>query len=308
MRIAIIGRHAGLFHSIEKLRFAGHSIEYILTASAPADYTVREEEFKERARIMSIPYYCSNRITEGIDKFLRQHPCDIAVSMNYPTVLGKSTIDLFPLGILNAHGGDLPRYRGNACQAWAMINGEQHIGLCIHKMVANELDAGDVLARDLLPIDVNTVIADVYAWMEFRVPELFVSALSALSSNKEFILYRQMDMGTPLRCFPRVPTDAKIDWKRPAPMVVRHINASGPPYEGAYFDYQGERLRVLRATWVRSDPYVAVPGQIAFKHGSGAVDIACGESGFCRMSEVVRLDGSIVAPATLVSSVRHRFE
>ena len=37
----------------------------------------------------------------------------------------EEVIDFFELGILNAHGGDLPRYRGNACQAWAIINGEE---------------------------------------------------------------------------------------------------------------------------------------------------------------------------------------
>ena len=39
-------------------------------------------------------------------------------------MFSQSTIDLFPLGIL-IHGGDLPKYRGNACQAWAIINGEE---------------------------------------------------------------------------------------------------------------------------------------------------------------------------------------
>jgi methionyl-tRNA formyltransferase len=308
MRIAVIGRHASLFNSIEKLVSAGHKVECILTAPAPPDYAVGQDEFERQARAMSIPCYISNRITADIDRLLGQHSCDVAISVNYPTVIGKSTIDLFPLGILNAHGGDLPRYRGNACQAWAMINGERHIGLCVHKMVAGELDSGDVLAKDVLPIDVNTVIADVFAWIERRVPELFVNALSALWSDKTFILYRQTDVGTPLRCFPRVPADARVDWKLSASQVVRHINASGPPYEGAFFDYQGERLRVFRATWVRAEPYLAVPGQIAFRHGSGAVDIACGEDGFCRIAEVVRLDGSVVAPAVLVKSVRHRFE
>ncbi|MDH0089858.1 formyltransferase family protein [Achromobacter mucicolens] len=308
MRIAIIGRHASLLNSIERLIFAGHTIECILTAPAPSDYAVGQDEFESYARARSIPCYVANRITADVDRLLGRHSCDVAISVNFPTVIGKSTIDLFPLGILNAHGGDLPRYRGNACQAWAMINGERQIGLCVHKMVAGELDSGDVLAKDVLPIDVNTVIADVFAWIEQRVPELFVNALSALSSDKAFTLYRQIDAGTPLRCFPRTAADARVDWKLSAPQVVRHINASGPPYEGAFFDYQGERLRVFRATWIQADPYLAVPGQIAFRHGNGAVDIACGGNGFCRIAEVARVGGSVVAPTALVKSVRHRFE
>ena len=67
-------------------------------------------------------------------------------------------INYFNYGILNAHGGDLPRYRGNACQAWAILNGENKIGLCIHKMVGGELDSGDIISRDYLDIGENTKI------------------------------------------------------------------------------------------------------------------------------------------------------
>ena len=68
--------------------------------------------------------------------------------MNYTGIIPQSIIDIFQYGILNAHGGDLPRYRGNARQAWAH-NGEKSIGLCIHKMIGGEIDmCGDIIARD----------------------------------------------------------------------------------------------------------------------------------------------------------------
>ncbi|GAB1465742.1 hypothetical protein MASR2M54_12420 [Aliarcobacter cryaerophilus] len=56
---------------------------------------------------------------------MKKTDCEIAVSLNYSSIISQNVIDLFPLGVLNAHGGDLPRYRGNACQAWAIINGEE---------------------------------------------------------------------------------------------------------------------------------------------------------------------------------------
>ena len=48
----------------------------------------------------------------------------------------NKVISIFTLGILNAHGGDLPRYRGNACQAWAIINGEEktYVGYSLKKI------------------------------------------------------------------------------------------------------------------------------------------------------------------------------
>ena len=46
----------------------------------------------------------------------------------------------------NAHAGDLPRYRGNACANWAIINGEDKVGLSIHKMDAG-LDSGPIIQK-----------------------------------------------------------------------------------------------------------------------------------------------------------------
>ena len=78
------------------------------------------------------------------------------------------------MGILNAHGGDLPRYRGNACQAWAILNGEEKIGLCIHKMIGGELDSGNIIAKEFLKIDINTKVTQVWGWMSTSIPKLFL--------------------------------------------------------------------------------------------------------------------------------------
>ena len=92
---------------------------------------------------------------------------DVGVSLNFTKIIPKEIIDLFPLGILTAHGGDLPKYRGNACQAWA-FKWRKRIGLCIHKMVGNELDNGDIIAKDYLKIDDNTKITEILNWIKIN--------------------------------------------------------------------------------------------------------------------------------------------
>ena len=90
----------------------------------------------------------------------------MGISFNYRNITTQEVIDLFPLGILNGHGGDLPRYRGNACQAWAIINGEKRIRLCVHKMVGGELDSDDIIARDYYPLGLNSRVRQVLEWIE----------------------------------------------------------------------------------------------------------------------------------------------
>ena len=80
--------------------------------------------------------------------------------MNWLTMIAQSTLALFPWGVLNAHAGDLPRFRGNACPNWAILNGEPLVGLCIHEMIP-ELDAGPVLLRAHFPLSDDIYISDV---------------------------------------------------------------------------------------------------------------------------------------------------
>ena len=65
------------------------------------------------------------KIKNVYDDLKEYNNLDIGISYNYVDIINQDTIDLFKLGILNAHGGDLPRYRGNACQAWAILNKEK---------------------------------------------------------------------------------------------------------------------------------------------------------------------------------------
>jgi UDP-4-amino-4-deoxy-L-arabinose formyltransferase/UDP-glucuronic acid dehydrogenase (UDP-4-keto-hexauronic acid decarboxylating) len=304
MKIAVIGRTEILYETACRLNASGHEIVCILTAKEAPEYTRGTEDFRKLAEQLSVPYASSAKIIDYRD-FLVASGADIAVSINYSGVIPSVITDLFPLGILNAHGGDLPRYRGNACQAWAILNGEEKIGLCIHRMIGDELDSGDILARTYLPIDINSTIGQAMDWIGRATPGLFVDALEQLRRDPGFILERQSkDSALALRCYPRRPADGRIDWRKPAVEVLRLINASGKPYSGAFCDFEGQKLVVWRADLVEDDEvFCAVPGQITAL-GDGFVDVACG-IGKVRIREA-EVNGRSDAPRTWIQSIRKR--
>lgn len=237
---------------------------------------------------------------------MRAAAADIAVSINYTGVVPQSVIDLFRLGVLNAHGGDLPRYRGNACQAWAILNGEERIGLCIHKMIGGELDSGDIIARDYLPIDHRTKVTQAWDWMARRVPILMVEAVEQLANDLDYILERQSkDPKAALRCYPRKPEDGRIDWNKPALDVLRLVNASNKPHAGAFCEFDGDKLIIWDAEPVEDgEIFCAVPGQIT-KIGDGFVEVACA-SGKLKLL-VVEFQEQSTAPSSFIRSIRRRF-
>jgi methionyl-tRNA formyltransferase len=304
MRVAIIGRTEILYDTAVQLRAAGHEIVCILTAKEAPEYQRVAEDFRALAGQWAVPFASSARICEHRD-FLAQARADIAVSINYSGVIPEEITALFPLGILNAHGGDLPRYRGNACQAWAILNGEEKIGLCIHRMIGDELDSGDILARTYLPIDINSTISQAMDWIGRVTPGLFIDALEQLRRDPGFILECQpKDPALALRCYPRRPEDGRIDWRKPAVDVLRLINASGKPYAGAFCDFEGQKLIVWRAELVEDgEVFCAVPGQVTAV-GDGFVVVACG-TGKLRIWDA-EVDGLSEVPRRWIQSIRKR--
>ena len=306
MKIAVIGRTEILYNTACILREAGHEITCILTAKEAPEYSITAADYKVLADQWRIPFAQGSRIVEHLD-FLKASASEIAVSINYTGIVPQDVIDIFPLGILNAHGGDLPRYRGNACQAWAILNGEEKIGLCIHRMIGDELDSGDIIARTYLPINIDSTVSQAMKWMESVTPSLFIEALEQLQLNPSFILERQpKNPAQTLRCYPRRPEDGRIDWQKSAIDVLRLINASGNPYAGAFCDFEGRQLIILSAELVSDgEVFCAVPGQITAL-GECYVDVACG-TGKVRVHEV-EMDGQRHQSRVLINSIRKRLK
>ena len=304
MRVAIIGRTEVLFNTVQLLRKAGHDVVCIITAKAAPEYTKTEQDFQFLAKELGVPFSQGSKIDAFRDILIMVKP-DIAVSINYTGVIPQSVINIFPLGVLNAHGGDLPRYRGNACQAWAILNGEKRIGLCIHKMIGGELDSGDILAREYVTIDLNTKITHVLDWMAERTPLMMLEAAANLAQDPNFILESQSkDPKDALRCYPRRPEDGRIDWSKPAIDVLRLINASNKPYSGAFCFFEGEKMVVWDAELVeQEESYCAVPGQVSAT-GDGFVEVVCGE-GKLRMLGV-EICGDLIVPSLVIRSIRKR--
>ena len=215
MKIAIIGRTEILYETVKLLLKNGHDIPLIITSKEAPEYTKTEKDFKDLAQEINAKYLYTSKLSskENIELIKECEHIDIAVSLNFSSIISQEVINLFPLGILNAHGGDLPRYRGNACQAWAILNAEESIGLCIHSMIGGEIDSGNIIDREYLSIDINTKVTECWNWMTERIPQMFLNSVQKLQKDKNYILESQSkDTKDALRCYPRTPEDGRIDW------------------------------------------------------------------------------------------------
>ena len=307
MRFAALGRPAMLLDAIQACAAAGHQVVMVGTAKPSPEYEVGPKDFERVARKLDCPYFCGSALdTPAIVELIVSCRPDVAISMNWPTLILPTILEKFPQGILNAHPGDLPRYRGNACPNWAILAREPSMAVTIHRMVA-ELDAGPVLARREMPISPNTYVADAYAFLRQAVPALFVQVLDDLEKEVAVAVDQSAAPAKSLRCFPRLPSDSEIDWREPAEHLAALVRASAEPFGGAFTYWHGERLTIWRA---RAEdlpcPWMGTAGQVAnIMPETGEVVVLCGR-GVLVLEEVQHAGSQRYPAAVVISSNRAR--
>lgn len=305
MRFAIIGRTEWLLEAGKKLIERGHELAIVVSCKEAPEYKATVEDFAALAKEWGVPFVRTISAAKIAEALGGLGNVPLGLSINFSGVLPESVTSFFSIGLLNVHVGDLPRFRGNACAAWAILTGENGIGLCVHKMVGGELDSGDIVGFARMDIDNTTKITEVNNWMEEVIPGLVADSVDRLAADPAFKIRSQSkDPRDALRCYPRRAEDGRINWRDSAIHILRLINASNRPYSGAFFTFEGQTVKVWHAELVQDgEIFLAVPGQVT-AIGAAAIEVATGE-GKVRISQL-ELDEAPVEPRDLVRSMRAR--
>jgi methionyl-tRNA formyltransferase len=301
LKVALIGRTKFLLNTGEYLIKNGIKVELIITSKNSKHDTIGIKEFKKFAKKSGAKFYNTENInSEKINLILKKSNIHLGISVNNLLLIKKEVIDLFKFGILNAHAGDLPRYRGNACPNWAIINNEKNIGLSIHYMV-EEVDAGDILLKKKFKINSKTTIEDFYKFGEKQIPIMFYECIKKIQKNK--ITKIKQNEKNILRTFPRNKIDGKINWNKSINEIDRLIRASGFPFFGAYSYFNNSKLIILKAEINKPEfAYLAEPGQVVSRNKDGSISIAC-KNGFIKLNEVIYKNKIFKKPSELIKSI-----
>ncbi|MGC9114380.1 MAG: methionyl-tRNA formyltransferase, partial [Candidatus Micrarchaeia archaeon] len=200
MKVAALGRSEILYNTILKLKEAGHDVCLIITCKEAPDYSIGAEDFKLLAKKLNVPFLYTDQINSNeVINLIKNSGAEIGVSVNWRTLIGQEVIDCFRHGIINAHPGDLPRYRGNAVPNWAILNGEKEIVLTLHLMSV-ELDAGPIVLQRKMPISDRTYIGEVYDFINKNAPQMFVEVVKLFENNSVKIRLQPNNPALSLRC------------------------------------------------------------------------------------------------------------
>ncbi|PKP97933.1 MAG: methionyl-tRNA formyltransferase [Alphaproteobacteria bacterium HGW-Alphaproteobacteria-15] len=165
---------------------------------------------------------------------------DVAVVAAYGLILPVSVLEAPRLGCMNVHASLLPRWRGAAPIHRAILAGDAETGVGIMQMEAG-LDTGPVRLEGRTPVAGKTAgeLTDELAAMGAR---LMVEVLGNPDAHPP--VPQPEDGVTYAAKIDKAET--RLDFSHSADAVLRQILAFNPP--GAWFEYAGERIRVLAAT------------------------------------------------------------
>jgi len=292
MKVAAIGRTEMLYNSILEVKKNGHEIVLIITCHESPEYKKSANDFKLLAKSLGVDFIQTENINSPeVISIIKRNAPDIAISINWRSIIEQEVLDCFQYGIINAHAGDLPRYRGNAVPNWAIISGENEIVLTLHLMVL-DLDAGPIVLQQKILITANTLISNVYKFMQKNLPTMFAEAVNRLEKGTIIPQQQSTDPFLALRCYIRTYKDSEIDWEQPGIQLDRLVRAVSEPFWGAYTYIGTEKLVIWRAHYESSlYPFLGTSGQIAERRsGVGEVLVVTGD-GFLVLEQVEINDG-----------------
>lgn len=291
MRVIFMGTPDFAVPSLEALVAAGHDIVCVYTQPprpAGRGKRLQPSPVQVRAEELGIDIRSPVRL-RGADEQAEfaAWRADVAVVAAYGLILPQPVLAAPKHGCINVHASLLPRWRGAAPIHRAILAGDAVTGVTIMQMEAG-LDTGPMLAKaDLLigerdAAQLTDELAKVGA-------DLLVEVLADLGAHPPVL---QPEDGVTYAA--KIDkSESRLDFSRSAEQVTRQVRAFGP-VPGAWFDYRGERIRILEAAVAPSRAGVAM-GMVI----DDELTIACG-SGAIRPIKVQRAGRGVMSPDELL--------
>ena len=225
-----------------------------------------------------VPVFQPERIRRDGVENLRCLKQDLCVTAAFGQILSQEVLDVPPLGNINVHASLLPRHRGAAPIAHAIMAGDAKAGVTTMLMDAG-IDTGDMLLQAETDVGPAETCGELTARLADIGADLLMRTLRSLEAGT---LERTPQDESKMTYDPMLGKALGIaDWTAPAGLVRGRINGLNP-WPCVNVPFEGERLKLLRAAEAAGS---GAPGQVLAADPKEGLVIACGE-GAVRILEV----------------------
>lgn len=273
MRIVFMGTPEFAVPSLKALCEAGYDVAAVFTQPdrpKGRGNKVTASPVKEYALSRGIPVYQPQRIKKESVGDLKALSPDLCVTAAFGQILSQEILDIPPLGNINVHASLLPKHRGSAPIAWAIMQGDREAGVTT-MMMARGIDNGDMLLQRATPIQPGETCGELTERLSHIGAELLMETIRALEAGT---LQRIAQDESQMTYDPMLDKSmGVIDWRMSAQEIVNRVHGLNP-WPGCSTAWQGGRLKILRAN---AEDGAGQPGEILAADAKQGLTIACGQ-------------------------------
>jgi len=237
---------------LRALHAAGHEIVLVFTQPDRPGHRrrVTPPPVKIAAHQLGLEVYqpASIRDQEAIEKVRKLAP-ELLVVVAYGQLIPAELLAIPSRGAVNVHASLLPRHRGAAPVARAILSGDRQTGVTIMRM-DEQLDHGPILAVHTTSIGEREDAAALTERLASIGAELLVSTLARLGEITP--VEQNHEQATLAPRFRR--EDGELDWSISADEIDRRVRAL-QPWPGVTLPTRRGRVKVLSGH-VEGDQYV----------------------------------------------------
>lgn len=218
-----------------------------------------------------------DNVSKEGEETLRALNPDVMVTCAYGQILRQNILDICP--IYNVHASLLPMYRGSSPVQWAIINGDEELGVTIMKTELG-VDTGDMLLKKAIRLTDENSEEALLKLSEVGA-ELIVKALD--DTEKGNLKWVKQDESEATHCRMLTKEDGIIDFNRTAKQVNDFVRGV-TPWPAAYTRYNGGTIKFLKTEVVDSCGGEK-SGEVVVSDSKKGLVVKCGD-GYIKVNKI----------------------
>lgn len=218
------------------------------------------------AQKLNLPVCQPERVSSPeFTKKIKDIECDLMIVVSFGEILSNAVLKIPKTGCINLHSSLLPKYRGAAPVARALMNGEKETGVTTF-WISEKMDSGDIIMQkrlEILPEDTRGTLEEK---LSFLGADLLKETLVKIQEGKAEGYPQDEKQAT---YAPKIKKeDGLIDWTKSALEIYNKIRAMNP-WPVAFTNIDKKRIEVWTSEVIDKKITGVKPGTVVSLDSSG---------------------------------------
>ena len=260
----------------------GHSVSVVYTQppqKSQRGQKINKSPIQGISETLKIKYRTPNSLKDNKEEYnyLKELNADIAIVVAYGKIIPREYLGLVKKGFINIHASLLPKWRGAAPIQRSIMNLEKETGVSIMR-IREKLDTGPICNSYKVSIMTDDNSKTIAEKLSKLAAEKILDNIDEILEDK--IKFKEQNHNEATYAAKIEKIEGQINWSETAESTIGKINGLYPS-PGAFFTYNGERYKVLKANLAYGRGEI---GEVLDNY----LEVSCGDKKSIKILEIQR--------------------